>query len=105
MIEVNLQPSLVNLETPGFYDGWRKDSQCQLLFQLLAQTNLAIQHKGWNAGLTMSVAKNLGPRNILVNTVFPGPMITGMTQNGLKIRGFNRYRKFPSTPDNSRRSR
>ena len=31
-------------------------------------------------GLTMSVAKNLGPRNILVNTVFPGPMITGMTQ-------------------------
>ena len=31
-------------------------------------------------GLTMSVAKNLGPRNILVNTVFPGPMITRMTQ-------------------------
>ena len=31
-------------------------------------------------GLTMSVAKNLGPRKILVNTVFPGPMITGMTQ-------------------------
>lgn len=31
-------------------------------------------------GLTMSVAKNLGPRNILVNTIFPGPMITGMTR-------------------------
>ena len=30
-------------------------------------------------GLTMAVAKNLGPRNILVNTVLPGPMITGMT--------------------------
>lgn len=32
-------------------------------------------------GLTMSVAKILGKRKILVNSVYPGPMITGMTRN------------------------
>ncbi len=31
-------------------------------------------------GLTMAVAKNLGPRKILVNTILPGPMVTGMTR-------------------------
>ena len=30
-------------------------------------------------GLTMSVSRQLGKRGICVNTVLPGPMITGMT--------------------------
>ncbi len=30
-------------------------------------------------GLTMSVSRSLGARNICVNTILPGPMITGMT--------------------------
>lgn len=32
-------------------------------------------------GLTMSVSRDLGKRNILVNTILPGPMMTGMTED------------------------
>lgn len=32
-------------------------------------------------GLTMSVSRELGKRNILVNTILPGPMMTGMTSD------------------------
>ena len=32
-------------------------------------------------GLTMSVSRQVGTRGICVNTVLPGPMITGMTKN------------------------
>jgi NAD(P)-dependent dehydrogenase (short-subunit alcohol dehydrogenase family) len=32
-------------------------------------------------GLTMSISREFGPRQILVNTVLPGPMITGMTSD------------------------
>ena len=32
-------------------------------------------------GLTMSVSRTLGKRNICVNTILPGPMITGMTDD------------------------
>lgn len=32
-------------------------------------------------GLTMSISRELGPRQILVNTILPGPMITGMTSD------------------------
>ena len=32
-------------------------------------------------GLTMSVSRQLGKRGICVNTVLPGPMITGMTSD------------------------
>ena len=32
-------------------------------------------------GLTMSVSRQLGKRGICVNTVLPGPMITGMTND------------------------
>jgi NAD(P)-dependent dehydrogenase (short-subunit alcohol dehydrogenase family) len=29
----------------------------------------------------MSVSRDLGKRNILVNTILPGPMMTGMTED------------------------
>jgi NAD(P)-dependent dehydrogenase (short-subunit alcohol dehydrogenase family) len=32
-------------------------------------------------GLTMSVSRSFGKRGICVNTVLPGPMITGMTKD------------------------
>ena len=35
-------------------------------------------------GLTMSVSRTFGKRNITVNTVLPGPMITGMTEDWSK---------------------
>ena len=79
----------VNLTAPAFLISKLQDSMMDggRIVNVSSPVSVTGSNKpGYSAskagmhGLTMSVAKNLGPRNILVNTVFPGPMITGMTQ-------------------------
>ena len=58
---------IVNVSSPVAHVGSRKASY--------AATKAALH------GLTMSSAKTLGPQNIRVNTLLPGPTITKMTQD------------------------
>lgn len=59
--------SIVNVGSPVGIIGARKASY--------AASKAALQ------GLTMACARNLGPDNIRVNLVLPGPTITGMTED------------------------
>ncbi len=79
----------VNLTSPAFLISKLQDIICAggRIVNVCSPVSVTGSNKpGYSAskagmhGLTMSVAKNLGPRNILVNTVFPGAMITGMTK-------------------------
>ena len=82
MIEVNLTAPalLISKLQDSMMDGGRiVNVSCPVSVTGSNKPGYSASKAGMH-GLTMSVAKNLGPRNILVNTVFPGPMITGMTQ-------------------------
>lgn len=58
---------IINVSSPVAHVGSRKASY--------AATKAALH------GLTMSSAKTLGPKNIRVNTLLPGPTLTKMTQD------------------------
>ena len=64
---VDNRSSIVNVGSPAGIAGARKPSYAS--------------SKGSLHGLTMSLARNLGPRGIRVNTVLPGPTITRMTND------------------------